>query len=212
MVSARDGQSYGILRKMKAKVDPRRAGHKVLSIRRTRKDEVLLIRKKGGEVLTLREELDRAVGERAEISTLVSTRSLKIRDLDKTVEKEEVGSVLCFALGRPVLDGSCRLFTRFGGVQTAVIRLAEADAARLLQLGKVSKSPEWGEARLDRGGILISEMVARNDLIVLNQGKEFTFRRGTKGSIIHLTIAAPRLASMIGDLCVLEVITLSDHR
>ena len=41
-----------------------------------------------------------------------------------------------------------------------------------------SKSPEWGEARLDRRGILVSEMVARNDLIVLNQGKKFTFRRG----------------------------------
>ena len=41
------------------------------------------------------------------------------------------------ALGRPVLDGSCRLFTRFGGVKTAVIRPTEADATRLLQLGKV---------------------------------------------------------------------------
>ena len=43
---------------------------------------------------------------------------------------------MCLTLGRPVLDGSCRLFARFGGVETAVIRLAEADAARLLQLVK----------------------------------------------------------------------------
>ena len=42
---------------------------------------------------------------------------------------------LCLTLGRPALDGSSRLFTRFGGVKTAVIRLAEADATRLLQLG-----------------------------------------------------------------------------
>ena len=62
---------------------------------------------------------------------------LEIRDLDETVEKEEVVSVLCLALGRPVLDESCRLFARFGGVKTAVIRLAEADAARLLQLDEV---------------------------------------------------------------------------
>ena len=34
-----------------------------------------------------------------------------------------------------------------------------------------SKSPEWGEARLDRSGILVGEMVARNDLIVLNRGR-----------------------------------------
>ena len=44
-----------------------------------------------------------------------------------------------------------------------------------------SKSPEWGEARLDRRGILVSEMAARNDLIVLNQGRDFTFRRRAGG-------------------------------
>ena len=75
-----------------------------------------------------------------------------------------------------------------------------------------SNSPEWGEVRLDRRGILVGEMVARNDLIVLNQGGDFTFRRGAVGSIIDLTIAAPRLASRISDWSVLEVITLSDHR
>ena len=63
---------------------------------------------------------------RAEISALVSTRSLEIRDLDETVEKEEVVSALCLALGRPTLDGPYRLFTRFGGVKTAVVLLAEA--------------------------------------------------------------------------------------
>ena len=60
-----------------------------------------------------------------------------MRSLDETVEKEEVVAALCLALGRPALDGSCRLFTRFGGVKTAVMRLAEADAARLLQPGKL---------------------------------------------------------------------------
>ena len=71
------------------------------------------------------------------ISALVSTRSLEIRNLDGNVEKEEVVSVLWLALGRPVLDGSYRLFTRFRGMKTVVIRLAEAHAARLLQLAKV---------------------------------------------------------------------------
>ena len=46
-------------------------------------------------------------------------------------------SALCLALGIPAFEGSCRLFTRFGGVKTAVIRLAEADTAHLLQLGKL---------------------------------------------------------------------------
>ena len=64
-------------------------------------------------------------------------RSLEIRDLDETVERKEVVDSLCLALVRPALDGSCRLCTRFGGVKTAVIRLAEADAVRLLQLGEL---------------------------------------------------------------------------
>ena len=41
-----------------------------------------------------------------------------------------------------------------------------------------SKSPEWGETHLDRRGILVGEMIARNDLTVLNRGKEFPFGRG----------------------------------
>ena len=47
-VSAKDGQSYAhFLREMKAKVNPRRAGLEVQSIRMSRKEEVLLVLKKG---------------------------------------------------------------------------------------------------------------------------------------------------------------------
>ena len=59
---------------------------------------------------------------------------------------------------------------------------------------------------------MVGEMAARNDLTVLNQGRDFTFRRGAGGSIIDLTFAAPRLASRSVDRCVLQVITLSDHQ
>ena len=102
-LSAKDGQSYAdILKEMKAKVDPRKAGLEVLCIRRTRKEEVLLVLKKGGDVSAFRKELDLAVGESAQIS------AIKIRDLDETVEKKEVVSALCLALGRPALDGLSR--------------------------------------------------------------------------------------------------------
>ena len=90
--------------------------------------------------------------------------------------------------------------------------LKEASGRSLIADDFNSKSPEWEEARLDRRGIVVGEMVARNDLSVLNRGRDFTFRRGAGGSIIDLTIAAPCLASRIGDWCVLKVITLSDHQ
>ena len=47
-LSANDGESYAaILKAMKAKVDPQNAGAEVLSIRRTRREEILLVLKKG---------------------------------------------------------------------------------------------------------------------------------------------------------------------
>ena len=62
------------------------------------------------------------------------------------------------------------------------------DSGRSLIAGDFySKSPECGEARLDRRGILVGDMVARNDLIVLNQGRDFTFRRGLGGGGCRLS-------------------------
>ena len=50
--------------------------------------------------------------------------------------------------------------------------LSEAVGRSLIGGDFNSKSPKWGETRLNRRGILVGEMVARNDLIVLNQNKE----------------------------------------
>ena len=72
---------------------------------------------------------------------LVSKRSLEIRDLDETIEKQEVVATLCLALGRPAFEGSCRLFTRFVGMKTAVMQVGEADVSRLLQLKNMQKFP-----------------------------------------------------------------------
>ena len=90
--------------------------------------------------------------------------------------------------------------------------LREACGRSLIAGDYNSKSPEWVEARLDRRVILVGEMVAKNELILLNRGRDLTFIRGAGGLIIDRTIVTPRLASRIGDWCVLEVITLSDHQ
>ena len=64
--------------------------------------------------------------------------------------------------------------------------LSEAVRRSLIWGDFSSKSPEWGEARLGMRGILVGQMLARNDLIILNHHlkdhlKEFTFRRGAGG-------------------------------
>ena len=68
---------------------------------------------------------------------MVSKRSLEVRDLNETVTREEVFAALCIALGKPDLGNQCRLYKRFGGVQTAVVRLTQADARSLFGLGKL---------------------------------------------------------------------------
>ena len=137
-VSAKDSESYAeILTAMKAKVNPQNAEAEVLSIRRTRRDEILLVLRKGVDVSTCVKALDQAVGEKAEVKASVSKTSLEVRDLDKTVTREEVVAALCIALGKPNLGDQCRLYKRFGGVQTAVVRLTEADAWSLLGFGRL---------------------------------------------------------------------------
>ena len=68
---------------------------------------------------------------------LVSKWSLEVRDLDETVTRKEVVAALCIALGKPDLGGWCRLYKRFGGVQTAMVGLTKADARSLLGLGSL---------------------------------------------------------------------------
>ena len=60
-----------------------------------------------------------------------------------------------------------------------------------------SKSPEWGSGQLDRRGEVLSEMIARIDLAVLNEGNAYTFRRGNTGSVIDVTLASARTARSV---------------
>ena len=87
-VSAKDGESYAeILKAMKAKVNPQNSGAEVVSIRRIRKEEILLVLKKGGDVSAFEKALDQAVGQRAEVKSLVLKRSVEVRDLDEAITR-----------------------------------------------------------------------------------------------------------------------------
>ena len=96
-------------------MNPQNSGAEVLSIRRTRREEIPLVLKKGGDVSAFEKTLDRAVREKAEVNSLVSKRSLEVRDLDETVTREEVIDALCIALSKPGLGDQCKLYKRFQG-------------------------------------------------------------------------------------------------
>ena len=90
-------------------MNPTETGLEVLSKRRTRKEEILLVLKKWVEVPAFKKALVQAVGARADLR----------------------------ALGRDELGALCRLYFRLGGVNAAVVQLTEADAKNLLRLGKM---------------------------------------------------------------------------
>ena len=97
-------------------MNPRNAEAEVLFIRKTRREEILLVLKKGADVSAFKKALEQVVGDKAEMKYLVAKRSLEVRDLDETVTREEVVAALCIALGKPDLEDQCRLYKRFGGV------------------------------------------------------------------------------------------------
>ena len=69
-VSAKDGESYAkILKAMKAKVNPQNSEPEVLSIRRTRREEILPALKKDGDVSAFEKALDQAVGETTNVKS-----------------------------------------------------------------------------------------------------------------------------------------------
>ena len=109
-VSAKDGEYYAeILKAMKAKVNPQNSGAEVLFIRRTRREKILLVLKKGGDVSAFEKALDQGIREKADVKSLVSKRSLEVRDLDETITREQVVAALCIALGKPDFGNQRRL-------------------------------------------------------------------------------------------------------
>ena len=63
---------------------------------------------------------------------------------------------LCLALGRPALDGSCRLFIRFSGVKTAVMQKSpDASGAMATAMGP-------GAAATPTGRMLVGDAVPRD--------------------------------------------------
>lgn len=75
-----------------------------------------------------------------------------------------------------------------------------------------SKSLDWGSRKTDDRGLALVGMLARLDLVVLNEGDSFTFRRRNTGSVIDVTMATNRVARRTSSWKVLEELTLSDHQ
>nr|CAI5867979.1 unnamed protein product [Callosobruchus analis] len=63
----------------------------------------------------------------------------------------------------------------------------------------------------DKRGVTVTEWVATNDLVIINQGDKPTFQRKDYGSILDLTIATVNIARDIINWEVCERECMSDH-
>ena len=72
--------------------------------------------------MAIAKALDRSVREKTEHRSLISKRSLEIRDLNETVTREVFVAALYIVLGKPELRGSCRLYKCFGGLHQGSCR------------------------------------------------------------------------------------------
>lgn len=75
-----------------------------------------------------------------------------------------------------------------------------------------SKSPEWNSGKLDKRGVVVSEMIASLGLAVFNNGNSPTFRRGQLNSIVDITMGSDSFLNSTMNWRVLEDLTLSDHQ
>ncbi|XP_060516767.1 uncharacterized protein LOC132696115 [Cylas formicarius] len=74
-----------------------------------------------------------------------------------------------------------------------------------------AKSTEWGMTHTDARGEMVTEWMAANGLITVNQGNSPTFQSQGYGSILDLTIVTEGIRMKIGQWRVVETETLSDH-
>lgn len=133
------GKSYAeTLRLVKQTVNPSEIGVDIKGIRKTKKDEVLVTIKSGTDKsASLKREIDRKLPAATTV-LLVKKRILHIRDMDETSTVEEVKDAICKSISiSPDKIDLRALRPAYGGRQHITAVMAEYDALKLLELGKI---------------------------------------------------------------------------
>jgi hypothetical protein len=71
---------------------------------------------------------------------------------------------------------------------------------------------DWGSSTTNRRGSILCEVAASLHLLPANVGGEFTFRRGTTGSVVDVTFASEGIIGLVSRWRVLNDYTHSDHQ
>ena len=145
-VSAKDGKSYAeILKALKVKVNPRIQERRSTLSREPGGSRSSWSSKKGVTSQPSRRRSNRRSGRRPKLNLWSQRGPLKLG----TSTRPSQGRGCCRAMNRTGQDrprDQCRLYKRFGAVQTAVVRLTEADTRSLLGVGRLMAG--WVNCRI----------------------------------------------------------------
>jgi hypothetical protein len=110
----------------------------VQAIRRTKKDELLIVLRKGEETASFAKIVGDELMGKASIKMLITMRTLEIRDIDETAEKQDIVDAIKEQLqDKTPVDIGCVLFKGYGGMQVALVSLPDAAADAIMEAGKV---------------------------------------------------------------------------
>lgn len=137
-VTAETDVSYADIIKQLNKNEQLKKGNAVETIRRTKKGELLMALKKGEQTSDFAKIVGKELNGKAQVKPLVMTRTVEIRDLDETVEEQDVRDAMNEKLGDDApAQIDIVLFKAYAGMQVALVSLPDASVDTIMKLGKI---------------------------------------------------------------------------
>lgn len=142
--------------------------------------------------------------------------AIKVLNKDLVIIKQGKGSGFSYITTRELTLYSCYASPN-RDIENLEDILTEISRMRLPKKAIIAgdfngKSPQWGMNITDARGRVITEWIAQNDLVVLNEGTTPTFQRRDQSSILDLTLATPDVKKTIKKWEVSDEESLSDHK
>lgn len=142
LIEVKEGEKHDdLLRRLKKNDSLKALGEKVVRVRHTQKGDMLIVLQKDPKVKSaaFKEAVENALGDGTKVRALSHVATVQIRNLDEATTAEEISQALTeqFQLGEEVKATNIRLWSSYGGTQTAQLRLQAEDAKKLLDRGKI---------------------------------------------------------------------------
>ena len=139
LVKAKDNSTYAdILKKMKESVDPSATDTKVVKLRRTRTNDILVLVSKGSKTESFSEAIKNAVKDEADVVALDydPVTFVDVRDIEEDITQEEVVNSIEKAIGENA-GIKCKMKPGFARTQIATIELRKKFADKLTSQGRI---------------------------------------------------------------------------